>query len=89
MNKHTPGPWFVMGCDVKPLGDRPFICWTGTPERKLEEARANARLIAAAPEMLEVCEHALSVLNAKEIDALQAFTMVERLKAVINKARGE
>jgi hypothetical protein len=53
---HTPGPWFASGTDVKPLGDRPFICWTGTPERDLSEAQANARLIAAAPDMLAALE---------------------------------
>ena len=53
---HTPGPWFASGTDVKPLGDRPFICWTGTPERDLPEARANAALIAAAPDMLAALE---------------------------------
>ena len=57
---HTPGPWFASGTDVKPLGDRPFICWTGTPERDLSEAQANARLIAAAPDMLA----ALKALHA-------------------------
>lgn len=49
----TPGRWFAMGCDVKPLGDKPYICWTGTSEREIGEARANANLIAAAPEMYE------------------------------------
>jgi hypothetical protein len=46
--KPTPGPWYSSGTDVKPLGNRPFICWTGTPERYLDEARANAALIAEA-----------------------------------------
>lgn len=55
----TPGRWFAMGCDVKPLGDKPYICWTGTPEREKDEARANANLISAAPEMYEALMEAM------------------------------
>jgi len=63
---HTPGPWFASGTDVKPLGNRPLICWTGTPERAKPEARANARLIAAAPRLLAAlmaCEELLAELE--------------------------
>ncbi len=49
----------------------------------------DARLIAEAPTMLELCEQSLAVLNAKEIDAIQALALVERLKGVIQKVRGE
>ena len=56
--KHTPGPWIAVGPWVEhPNDDMPDICvcdpsvfhHTG---RNYEEQHANARLIAAAPELL-------------------------------------
>lgn len=53
MTAHTPGPWAAIGTDVKTPGPRSrILCWTGQPEVEMSEARANARLIAAAPDML-------------------------------------
>ena len=52
-DKYTPGPWAAIGTDVKTPGPRSrILCWTGLPEIALDEARANARLIAAAPDLL-------------------------------------
>lgn len=69
MNKHTPGPWVVedddsfADCDLIPIGavDGARICdvTAGFLDDECEEmaiteeTRANARLIAAAPTMLE------------------------------------
>lgn len=61
MSKHTPGPWL--------LRDDEFVSVPGcvicvAPEEDLERSRAawpaNARLIAAAPEMLEALKAALA-----------------------------
>ena len=58
---HTPGPWFSVGAWVEHEDDEvPDIC-TCNPEdlgqghlkRSYEEMCANAKLIAAAPEMLD------------------------------------
>ena len=57
--KHTPGPWFgrphhnpvgICGCDEVGL-QIAFI--TSASEERRDEFKANARLIAAAPELLE------------------------------------
>jgi hypothetical protein len=86
---HTPGPWFASGTDVKPLGNRPIICWTGTPERALPEARANARLVAAAPALLA----ALQAILAKHDDRDGMSDMWPReaalARAAIAAAKGE
>lgn len=91
--KHTAGPWTVFPeeCD-KPyirirgtnLGYRFKIAnvltpvYAGVPECEAEETRANARLIAAAPELLEALEQLVDchdepecpgVIFAKEIIA--------------------
>lgn len=65
MNKHTPGPWFIgtdfsdqgrhiyaeqMVCDDDGEEWHPLIASTDDDER-LIDWQANARLIAAAPEM--------------------------------------
>lgn len=73
MSKHTPGPWKVVnhgsicigvGCYTKLKNYSRMIVNTILPETdekyELEKAEleANARLIAAAPEMLELLEEA-------------------------------
>jgi hypothetical protein len=83
---HTPGPWKV----------RPSHDATGYPcyfihgisgEQKHHEPTlvANARLIAAAPDLLEACEDALYTLSFANGDC----PVCKRLKAAIAKARGE
>ena len=58
MSKHTPGPWEADGTEV--IGQ---IEWTyeiatawSNAEISVDDAEANARLIAAAPDLLEVVE---------------------------------
>jgi hypothetical protein len=53
--KHTPGPWWASGLEVGtvPMMDIKVARVSGAT---LDEARANARLIAAAPAMLEALE---------------------------------
>ena len=51
---HTPGPWYVLSGTIIRSKDRGFIA--STPAANIptfEEDRANARLIAAAPDLLE------------------------------------
>lgn len=63
--QHTPGPWAV---DAAPNGHqfivaehRADICRMGSENMLADDssAAANARLIAAAPELLAVLEHVL------------------------------
>lgn len=65
MNKHTPGPWFIRG----PWGETGFhvasgkkgMCFhvAGCEGRPGDENNANARLIAAAPDLLAACKYTL------------------------------
>ncbi len=62
-HKHTPGPWIV-GISED------FSGWPMFRLRDMEnsdpnarEAQANARLIAAAPDLLAACESALALLG--------------------------
>jgi hypothetical protein len=75
--KHTQGKWVFdsegklpsgsFQCSVFPEFDNDIdeiaVCWAKTEE----ECISNAKLIAAAPEMLEACERALQVLESENI----------------------
>lgn len=80
MSKHTPGPWRVErdGLILAPDGTTPAIC-NEYPE--LLETRANAQLIACAPEMLKKLEHIYNWLGV-------IGEYREDVKALIEKAKG-
>ena len=64
---YTPGPWEIRPtpsgefCIIRKKDKNPLagIAWTGEPSAfaKGETIEANARLIAAAPELLAACEY--------------------------------
>lgn len=67
MTKHTPGPWTTGGFYVKAADGHIMIadvtCGNGPPT---DEEKANAHLIAAAPDMYE----ALVALTCSDNDVL-------------------
>ena len=102
--KHTPGPWLASGdadanivtVEAKDKGYT-TVCRLGysTPTRE-----ANARLIAAAPDLLEALVDMVSsvevaledvqVTNGASLDALSWIAnSTEKARAAIAKARGE
>lgn len=102
--KHTPGPWDVYaGNEGHPVIHSPeFEKYAGggiigiaetrtVGEKEMEQA--NARLIAAAPELLEVAEilsDALGYLQSDgEIPAAYWKVLREKSCAAIRKAKGE
>lgn len=91
-NEHTPGPW-----KFGHLGTEAF--WIGpdynqTPvahvdhdmEYARDNSRANARLIAAAPELLEALENLANAASATPGFASPMF--LKDARAAIAKARG-
>jgi hypothetical protein len=95
MNKHTPGPWTIeedlnYGDEFWYGGPEGFTITVGpavlgdTTKRRIPEHLANARVIAAAPDMLACLKE------------LQRFTdqlvfnrdLAERVNAAIAKAEG-
>ena len=98
-SKHTPGPW---GIDINSVGEYLISAGPiGTPVDYLavitnrKRSKANARLIAAAPEMLEALEGLFKECammhrywgdgdNAKAADKAESFA-----RAAIAKAKGE
>lgn len=60
---HTPGPWrirygkrFEYDYLLKAGKDTPIAYWSNFKIRTKKESKANARLIAAAPELLEALQ---------------------------------
>jgi hypothetical protein len=97
MTKHTPGPWVVENVSDRMLwvgasraeryGLQTVIVGIAieglTPEaRAIKEA--NAHLIAAAPDLLAACEHAM-----RECCDLQGTPAGNAIEAAIAKARGQ
>ena len=68
--EYTPGPWDVGYLDINSqrvvVGEHIEICtcWHHSVEAIEREMEANARLIAAAPEMLEALKRTLSWLSS-------------------------
>lgn len=79
MSKHTPGPWRVVnGVQIRSERDQIAKVWM----MRNGEGNTNARLIAAAPDLL----NALTVLA----DACEQMDIpVDAARAAIAKARGE
>jgi hypothetical protein len=90
--KHTPGPWKVYtaknGGKIIGIGDAEgggvtdpnFALW-----RAGKEQQANARLIAAAPDLLAALEGMMALLDAGSLYEPQAYAA----RAAIAKARGQ
>ncbi len=77
---------------LKPSGkiDK-LICSTDREDlifRSLAENDANAKLIAAAPELLGGCIHAFEMCNDPTVTANDMAIMAGRLRQKINKALG-
>jgi len=85
MSKSTPGPWNVEYVNVVDINGE-HLHTNYEINTHPDESKANAHLIACAPEMLEM----LKVLNeALSLQAEFATASTEcKIKALINKAEG-
>ena len=93
--KHTPGPWFAVGYQVEIESDTVAdICTTNANlfgQGGLHDdarAMANARLIAAAPDMLEMLEVARDCLEVSNYEGEDDEVLAE-IASVIARAKGE
>ncbi len=100
---HTPGPWTATVCEVEQRDETYKAHWSVTLEDLFADRdqflicdafginqRSNARLIAAAPELLEACKAALDWVNLFALHAPYQFgnedKIAEVLRAAIAKA---
>lgn len=87
--KHTPGPWKVDGDTYITAHSLIIAHCKQNGSLKLEDAQANARLMAAAPDLLEAAERAC--IKLKELaddypDDNYWNECIESLNAAIAKA---
>lgn len=94
-SKHTPGPWESFGgpdfCITDSNGASVAQLWNKYEDyfKPYEESEANARLIAAAPEMLEVLEY-IKDWCSKGVWLTWGDTFfTKKIESAIQKARGE
>ena len=85
MGKHTPGPWFAEGKEVYNSRDIGGVWVAETLVHNLATAKADARLIAAAPELLEALERARTFMVNRYATPIELST----IDAALAKARGE
>ena len=93
--KHTPGPWtkcFLNGhWHIARKDGRVEIAKVAAYKNR-EQSTANARLIAAAPELLEACHNALAWLGEKpepnddRPHSNSVRALIDQLEAAIAKA---
>lgn len=97
MSKHTPGPWYAVGGVVEHPDDTvPDICvcdpklfGMGHLPRSREEIIANARLIAAAPDLLDALQLSLEYWAHREQRYKNRSPVwVQEARAAIAKAKG-
>ncbi len=96
--KHTPRPWKsvihegVGGCDyIQILAGSWDIVHNKHSARDWEEEKANARLIAASPELLEACRNLVSIVEQLIPDESVrgvADVVLAQGRAAIAKAEG-
>ena len=91
--KHTPGPWTInenleYGDEYWFGGEKGFCIDVGPAtigglKDKIEQGKANARLIAAAPELLDALKKEVSIIDTKEHAVMHDF-----ICETISKAEG-
>ena len=93
MNKHTPGPWFAVADKGQTIirtsrssaAFSPLAIVKGDKRDTLKDQEANARLIAAAPDLLE----ALSEIINDGGKFVMTNETHRKARAAIAKARGQ
>jgi len=87
MSAHTTGPWHIDGSDVFAKDDSLVVDCSIAIARPDLEICANARLIAAAPDLLQALDDLLLCI---EVDALmpESVSFMRQARAAIAKATG-
>jgi hypothetical protein len=107
MIEHTPGPWTIEGVGVgghyKTINGARIVDCNGVcvatitrkADKPIDQKKADARLIAAAPDLLEAARIVLASLDARIEGASKAkmtipvFEGIAALHAAVAKATGE
>lgn len=95
--KHTLGPWelellddgsfYVFTLPTVDMGSAFTVCRRGSIAHRVDQSHANARLIAAAPELLDGARGLLELLDQID-DEAGSDERVQQARAAIAKATG-
>lgn len=91
---HTPGPWRVFNVftDVEIVTDRPTAGETESivQFKGQRNAQANARLMAAAPELFDALMNFLNIMHDYESSVRKGYVTdaMNRARAALAKAKG-
>lgn len=85
--KHTPGPWSIQTEDPEAWVAECYPFWIVAPKYYAATVGADARLIAAAPDMLAALEELLDAAE-RHIFAGECLHQRDAARAAIAKARG-
>ena len=90
---HTPGPWrlsygkrFEYDYLLKAGKDTPIAYWSNFKIRTKKESKANARLIAAAPDLLQALQEVMPMLEIR--GEPEPGSIGRKARAAISKAIG-
>lgn len=88
--KHTPGPWTVIGTEVRWLTDDETVTKITDHETMTPRQAANAALVAAAPAMLEALQTAVDSYKPMYMSGTEWVypEWHKQARAAINKATG-
>ena len=100
MNEFTPGPWWVGRSGASPLNDDIYFAEGSGHNQRIAtctynylsdvEIEANARLIAAAPEMLEALKAMVDAeYDGPDLDVGAFRLRLRAARAAIAKAHGQ
>jgi hypothetical protein len=82
MSKHTPGPWHIDPIKAHANGNRRIMAEQCTPVAVVpEHLAADARLISAAPDLLDALKQAVKLNGFREFN-----DHIPAMKAAIAKA---
>ena len=97
--KHTLGPWLCAPNTpgikpttrgvIAPRSENMLLATVYNPAGRIKEREANARLIATAPELLEIARASLSYLEDDSKSPRRRQACLEGARAAIAKATGE
>ncbi|XZE20878.1 hypothetical protein SH449x_000768 [Pirellulaceae bacterium SH449] len=85
---HTPGPWEVVGslrdgqCRRIFAGDE-YVAIVGGSDQTMQMIKANAQLIASAPDMLEIVSWLADATFVGESDMTRIVKQCKQIKAAI------
>lgn len=88
--QHTPGPWTHEPYAYQQGALDQALIRDGAENQVAISTEANARLIAAAPELLEALQFALEIFEAEPVDVAPESIeeIIDQARAAINKALG-